>query len=100
MTQYRQGDVLLTKVEKATGTESERGRRIVLAYGEATGHHHAVEGIDMALLVDGARRFLKLKDKATLRHEEHAPLQLLRGTYEITIQREYDPTVRSRTVLD
>lgn len=43
--QYRQGDILLVRVEKLPGKlksiERENGR-VVLAHGEATGHAHSV----------------------------------------------------------
>ena len=45
MTMYRQGDVLLVRDDAASvdGTEVARDQgHVVLAYGEATGHAHAI----------------------------------------------------------
>lgn len=96
---YRQGDVLVRAVAEIPGSASpvENTDRIVLAYGEVTGHAHAV-------LVDDARefslddaggmvrRFLEVFERgATLKHEEHAPIPLPPGLYEIVQQREYTP---------
>lgn len=98
---YRQGDVLLTLVAelpKGAKDVSPNGR-IVLAYGEVTGHAHAVydevereSKIKPARLWDaGAERFLQVVEKTALRHEEHAPVPLEPGIYKVTIQREYAP---------
>lgn len=94
-TQYRQGDVFITRVQKIPADAKAAARdsgRIVLAYGEATGHAHAVLDEDVRLLATGDRRFLEVGDKgATVKHEEHAPVSLPPGKYEVIRQREYSP---------
>ncbi len=101
--QLRQGDVLLELVDeaKAKGAKAvkQKGDRVILAYGEATGHHHAVPLAEAALLAKGAERFLRVPKQGTLSHEEHGPIRLPSGTYEVTIQREYAPG-EIRNVLD
>jgi hypothetical protein len=52
------------------------------------------------MLARGAERYLRIDRQSTLSHEEHAPIVLPAGTYEIVIQREYDPTLISRPVVD
>ena len=99
MFQARQGDVLVTSVKSipqgATFVKNEG--RIVLAYGEVTGHAHALSVADaqeftMADARGIVRRFLQVLDGgATLRHEEHAPIVMPPGVYEIVQQREYFP---------
>jgi hypothetical protein len=93
---YRQGDVLVVSVD--TVPESARrvagsGGRLVLAEGEATGHAHAISSPHAVLLSDDEtdQRFLRLAAEAILGHEEHAPILLPAGTYEIRRQREYVP---------
>ena len=97
-TLFRQGDVLLVRVaalpEGAKDITPEE--RIVLAYGEVTGHAHAIEELAVkarpARLWDaGAERFLQVLEKTSLRHEEHAPIDLPEGVYRVVQQREYSP---------
>jgi len=93
--QFRQGDVMLVRARAiskgATQVPRERGR-IVLAYGEATGHAHAVLDEDVMLLERGDVRFLKVGTAgATLQHEEHAPVTIAPGSYRVVRQREYSP---------
>jgi hypothetical protein len=95
---YRQGDVLLMRVDALPGNAKDvtPGERIVLAYGEVTGHAHAIEeapgSARPARLWDaGAERFLQVLEKTALRHEEHAPVELPVGVYKVVQQREYHP---------
>lgn len=98
---FRQGDVLLELVAAIPqGAKDVTAHdRIVLAYGEATGHAHAVHEPltektpkGRAKLWDaGAERFLQVLEKTALRHEEHAPVPLAPGIYRVTTQREYSP---------
>jgi len=95
MEQFRQGDVLLTRVPEtptdARELDPDHGL-VVLAYGELTGHHHSVRASGAALLGrSGGERFLRLLDSQPLIHQEHDPITLPAGTYRVTIQREYSP---------
>lgn len=106
----RQGDVLLvpTSDDAPNGQGVEReGGRLVLAEGEATGHAHAIRASHARLLRDvrptgivhrrhGARveqrLVLVVEDKpALLEHEEHGPIMVAPGVYEVRRQREYAP---------
>jgi hypothetical protein len=103
----RQGDVLLVPVEAipdgALPVARDRGR-VVLAYGEVTGHAHAVDAPGATLLADEADRYLRLRSRAVLAHEEHAAIELAPGAYRVVIQREYQPapvgTAAWRRVVD
>lgn len=95
---FRQGDVLIARVEsipaEATPIKRDRGR-VVLAYGEVTGHAHAIadRGCDL-LEVEGLEdRFLRVLTEGgvELRHEEHATIPLPPGEYVVRQQREYAP---------
>lgn len=98
MKMFRQGDVMIREVAAVPSgaKEVKTTDRIVLAYGEVTGHAHAIapgEATEHSL-ADAAgivRRFLKVVSEATVRHEEHAPIPLPAGVYEIVQQREYTP---------
>lgn len=95
MRQFRQGDVLLieTQVPRAGFKHVPRENgRIVLAYGEATGHAHAILDEDVKLLQLGDERFLRVGDGgSTVRHEEHAPVAVPAGGYKVVRQSEYAP---------
>jgi hypothetical protein len=94
--QYRQGDVLLVRLDRTLGPDSALtpvprtdGRR-VLASGEATGHAHAIESDLAELLQDrNGRLYLRLRGGCELTHEEHSPIRLEVGVYRVVRQREY-----------
>lgn len=101
----RQGDVLLVETEAAipkTATEVKRdGGQVVLAYGEVTGHSHAIadEAAVLFALADGSR-MLRATKRVVLRHEEHAKIELPAANYRVVIQREYVPNELPRSVVD
>lgn len=109
--QFRQGDVFLERVDalpKSGLTEVQAQGRVVLAYGEATGHAHAIypeQGVLPAKLWDaGAERFLQVMQNTTLEHEEHGAIPLEAGVYRVSkfgigTQREYSPE-EIRSVAD
>jgi len=114
----RQGDVLLTPVNKlpagCTEVPLDRGR-IVLAYGEVTGHAHAIadhgqavrpmgetaaaEVADAAiarakarlLVAPSGERFLEVREPVSLKHEEHTAHTIPPGIYQVPQQVEYSP---------
>lgn len=97
--QYRQGDVFIESVaalpaaEHLTAVPRDAGR-VILAYGEVTGHAHALTADQVALFRDlrDASTWLVIRDvPAPLLHEEHAPIALPPGLYRIQRQREYTP---------
>ena len=96
--QYRQGDVLITRVRaipKGADPKARDAGRVVLAHGEVTGHAHAIMDTAATLfsLLDDQREelFLEVDGTVTLRHEEHAPVEIPAGKYRVTHQREYTP---------
>lgn len=111
--QARQGDVFVERLDISEvpkgATEVPFDGRVILAYGEMTGHCHAIYptagGIVPAKLWDaGAERFLQVMEATTLQHEEHGPIALEAGVYRVSkfgigTQREYSPE-EIRTVAD
>ena len=93
-THYRQGDVMLLKIEtlppEAVSDQSEE-HRIVLAYGEVTGHAHAVSTAHAAIYKHNEERYLVTEPGAQLVHEEHNTIVLEPGVYRVIRQREYSP---------
>lgn len=92
---YRQGDVLIRRVAgipDSTKVVPRDNGRIVLAYGEVTGHAHAIAAppTEATLLTDEQEaRFLRLVSSVDVVHEEHATITLPPGDYQVVRQREY-----------
>ena len=66
-----------------------------LAYGEATGHIHQLQGgneaFDLRYNPQTGERFLRIVQPVTLKHQEHSPIVLPPGDYVSRQQVEYDP---------
>lgn len=95
---YRQGDVLVERIDSLPKNRKKLAResgRVVLAHGEATGHHHSLvdEHVDLFETADEAGvTFLEVREAmAALTHQEHATITLPPGNYRVTRQREYSP---------
>lgn len=103
--QARQGDVFIQRLPdnakipvKAKPVPNDNGRTI-LAYGEVTGHAHALPGKaklfrmeDTGSGAPNLTSYLEIEGlPCTLKHEEHAPIELPKGKYKVVIQREYSP---------
>lgn len=112
----RQGDVLLTPVATlpagCTEVPLDRGR-IVLAYGEVTGHAHAIADHGQRLRRMGpeaaseiaeaaiararlwkastGERYLEVREAVTISHEEHTAHTIPPGIYRVPQQVEYSP---------
>lgn len=110
----RQGDVLVRATTRQPSAEAkpilDHGR-VILAYGEVTGHAHEVVPAAPAIgdpdpvpeqqlfeEPDGTRLLVVRRD-AELRHEEHGRIDLPTGTYEVIRQNEYTPAA-IRNVAD
>lgn len=97
---YRQGDVLVKRVTSipraataAPKQDVHGNKRIVLAYGEVTGHAHAIHDLDAVdiFVTPTGETYLKAKKTAALQHEEHGRIDLAKGNYQVVIQSEYSP---------
>jgi len=98
--QFRQGDVFVhasTLPNSGLTKKALDGKRLVLAYGEVTGHAHAIlEVEDVEAYEKDGITYLRVKSPVTLCHEEHSAQVIPPGDYEVTIQREYHPeSIRS-----
>ena len=90
----RQGDVLLvpaTTPSETTKVDRDNGR-VILAYGEVTGHAHAITDENCELVTDKQANELFLLvygDDVALVHAEHATIVVAPGVYRVVRQREY-----------
>lgn len=93
----RQGDVLLLPIAAAPKNllpVAPEAERIVLAHGEVTGHHHSFALSERVALFredgSGGGLFLTVAGApAALEHQEHAPLSVAPGAWEVIRQREW-----------
>jgi len=99
---YRQGDVLIQKIDRlpVDAREVEWDDRVILAYGEVTGHAHALSTAEAKMYSWQGERILEVKPGAKLVHEEHATIVLPEGFYKVIQQREYVPEAPPRDVID
>src|SRR5262245_10595054 len=96
---WRHGDVLIAAAPSIP-PDARRRPGAILAYGEVTGHSHRFEQMaGVELWEHSDILFAKVTtDAATIIHEEHRPITLPRGVYQIWMQREYTPHAIRRVV--
>lgn len=90
----RQGDILLIPIDELPEGFGEKPRingEIILAYGEVTGHKHAIKdsGVRWFGHVNGAQ-VVKAENVFRLNHEEHATLTYEAGYHRVV--RQYEAT--------
>ena len=110
---FAQGDLLVERIDEvhpsgSLTAPSDNGS-FILAEGELTGHSHAIFGRVTMFRDDGLARdipgglyigHINIEGpSARVQHEEHAPLNLPKGTYRVRRQRELEPK-DARVVAD
>lgn len=91
---YRQGDVLIRQISALPEGQQKAIPTGILAYGEVTGHCHKIEKQQAAELLDvGGGMYLNVTAEGgvSIVHDEHSPIVLSPGSYEVIIQKEYTP---------
>jgi hypothetical protein len=104
------GDVVLVRVDDIpAAAKLEREFTGIVQYGEHTGHAHRLRNpirarrveldsvpevhtfpYEMYQHFEEGRRFLKVSEETEITHEEHSPITIPSGTYEVRIVREHD----------
>lgn len=97
-----QGDVILKQIKKLPDGLVETKDKI-LQHGETTGHRHRfldndnvqvyldpTSAEDKDRITTATRKYVVVGDTAYLRHEEHKPVEVDPGVYEIDIVREFN----------
>ena len=90
----RQGDVLVVPVKSIPKdlsiVEPENGR-LILARGEATGHHHSLALSNRVTMfrddASGGQLYVQADAPVLLEHQEHTALTITPGLYKVIIQR-------------
>lgn len=98
----QQGDICLRKLASMPDGEQKSvgKKRLILAHGES-GHSHVLEDEDAELIQIGERMLLKLAKSATVKHQEHGPIRLAPGIWEVGRVKEFDWISKlERQVLD
>jgi hypothetical protein len=98
----QQGDILLRKIESLPSLDEAKitRNRMVIAHGES-GHSHVIEDDEAELIEIGNRMLLKLTKTATIVHEEHNPVTLSPGIWEVGRVKEFDYFQKmARQVMD
>jgi len=105
--QVRQGDVLVEAVDeipKAAKPVKPDNGRTILAYGEVTGHAHALPGARAKLFRAGDETsltsYLHVEAPAELKHDEHNKIAFVPGKYRVIQQRQWTMERQVRRVAD
>ena len=93
---YRQGDVLLKKIDSIPSNAKPIKNKVV---AEGEGHHEHVVTDNIEVFVSDESMFLAVNKAGRLEHvvtgtrtpAEHNAIDLPEGNYEVVLQREYDP---------
>lgn len=90
----QQGDVLFKMVDALPeGLKKKKAARrglVTFAEGEVTGHHHSCIADCIVLYEKDGTLYCSVGKEATVTHQEHNPVTLAPGNYEIGIVREVD----------
>ena len=105
MVNLQHGDVLIKgigKIPEGVKAVLPENDRWVIAKGEATGHNHTIVADKKAILYElKDELYLEVLEPVTIVHEEHKPLPIPEGIYQIGRVQEYDYLAEmSRPVVD
>jgi len=88
---FRQGDLLIREIKELPENLKRLSHKI-LAEGEVTGHKHQFVGnVDVYENKKGQMMFGVMDANAKLVHQEHKPILIGKGVYEVIKEREYNP---------
>lgn len=93
--QYRQGDVLVEKVDSIATGEAQKDT--VLAHGEVTGHFHGIASAKAKVFASPESsanlevKALVAEEDTKIIHQEHDHIGIEAGNYRVIRQREYTP---------
>jgi len=93
----RHGDVIITRItaEEYENLHFPHKSDTVIAYGEATGHHHKLQAQagQAQVLVNKSQetQAFSVKSDTKLVHEEHATVTIPKGYYKVEFEKEYEP---------
>ena len=90
ITLFRHGDLLIKKINSIP-KECRKLSTNILAEGEATGHHHKLNGAFQIFENSKKVKFIETFEQVRLTHQEHSQLFIPKGKYVVVEEREFDP---------
>jgi hypothetical protein len=107
---YRQGDIIFKKISEEEFKERAKKfkkkifkNQFIVARGEATGHAHKLVDFEKIIVLQDTegKFYLNLPQNTKLIHEEHLPIELESGYYQVLKEKEYDYFLEEiRKILD
>jgi len=101
----RQGDVLIwpvTAIPQEAVPVKAQNDRLIVAHGEATGHHHSFPHMRGAVLFRddsaGGRLYVQAEKSVVLEHQEHSTLTVSKGDNIVIRQRTMSTGLVQRVV--
>ena len=91
--QIQHGDVLIKEVSSIPAEAipvPKRNGKLVIAEGEMTGHHHVIMETGAKLFNLNGELYLEVTQPVIITHDEHKPLPIPAGKYQIGRVQEYD----------
>jgi hypothetical protein len=89
--QIQHGDVILQPIPKLPeGAQPQHAHPLIVARGEATGHNHVITEKGATIWELKGDLYLEVTEPVTITHDEHKPLSIPEGIYQIGRVREYD----------
>ena len=88
----RQGDLLFIRVN-ALPKGLKKANDNIVAHGEVTGHAHRVMEAEGVAVLENEKgdKFVEAENDVNVGHDEHGPVILEKGNWEVRRQREYSP---------
>ena len=98
---YRHGDVLLRQIN-VLPEGLKKTNATTVALGEVTGHSHRFNSGLVTVFEDiKKQKYVAVEEETTLIHEEHKPIQVMKGLFQVVMEKEYDVLAEAeRQVLD
>lgn len=91
--QIQHGDILIWSVDQIPQRAKQIARKegkLILAEGEATGHNHVITAEPAILWELNGDLYLEVTEPVAITHEEHKPLDIPTGIYQVGRVKEYD----------
>lgn len=85
---YRQGDILFRKIGTLPTSLTEKPDKIV-AEGELTGHAHLLMNGALFEVINSEDLYIQAGENTRIIHDEHLPIKLEQGSYQVIQQREF-----------
>jgi len=85
---YRQGDILFKKIDTLPTSLTEKPDKVV-AEGELTGHAHLLMNGALFEVINSEDLYIQAGESTKIIHDEHLPIKLEPGSYQVIQQREF-----------